>query len=505
MAKIVLSDVASGYNRQRINENFQALEDELNNKVLYRDNPAGQSNTMVNDLDMNSYNILNADTIGCVELLINGVPFGATIDSAVIDAVNAANLAETARDEAEAAAAAAAGSEANASDSADAAAISAGLAATSALESSGFADAADASASAAAISAAAADASAILATSEASSAVDSAAAALVSANSIIGDAAAAEASAIAAADSEVAAVAALDEFQGLYYGALSAPPVSPPAVWNTGDIYFDIPSNQMKVYDGSLWQDVALFADAEFLTVTGLGIGSGLLTLAPTDPYADLALYPGGGGGELLLYASSQERARITATGSFLLGKTAPSIFVAGCEMHASGYQILTRDGSQCQYLNRDTSDGEIVSIRRSGTPVGSIAVTSTTTSYNTSSDYRLKENDVPMTGATERVKALRPISFAWKATGSRVDGFFAHELAEVVPEAAMGTKDAMMDEEYEVTPAVVDAEGVEIEAAVMGTRSVPDYQGIDQSKLVPLLTATIQELIARIEILEAK
>ena len=136
---------------------------------------------------------------------------------------------------------------------------------------------------------------------------------------------------------------------------------------------------------------------------------------------------------------------------------------------------------------------------------VGYIQTSSSSTIYSTSSDYRLKEDDVPMTGATERVKALRPINFAWKVDGSRVDGFFAHELAEVVPEAATGTKDAMRDEEYEVTPAVVDDEGNETTAAVMGTRSVPDMQGIDQSKLVPLLTATIQELIARIEALEGE
>ena len=130
---------------------------------------------------------------------------------------------------------------------------------------------------------------------------------------------------------------------------------------------------------------------------------------------------------------------------------------------------------------------------------VGSITVSTSSTNYAVNSDYRLKEDDVPMTGATERVKALRPINFAWKVDGSRVDGFFAHELAEVVPEAVTGTKDAMMDEEYEVTPAT------DTEAAVMGTRSVPDMQGIDQAKLVPLLTATIQELIARIEALEGE
>ena len=140
---------------------------------------------------------------------------------------------------------------------------------------------------------------------------------------------------------------------------------------------------------------------------------------------------------------------------------------------------------------------------------VGYVATNGTSTSYSTSSDYRLKEDAVPMTGATERVKALRPINFAWKADGSRTDGFLAHEAQEVVPEAVHGTKDAMREEDYEVTPAVEevrDEEGTvttEAVAAVMGTRSVPDYQGIDQSKLVPLLTATIQELIARIEALE--
>lgn len=166
--------------------------------------------------------------------------------------------------------------------------------------------------------------------------------------------------------------------------------------------------------------------------------------------------------------------------------------------------------------------------------PVGQVGYISTTgyaTAYNTSSDYRLKEDDQPMTGATERVKALRPINFAWKVDGSRVDGFLAHEVQEIVPEAITGTKDAMRDEEYEVTPAVykdvitpaveavdavLDADGlviteaveavaettesVLVTEAVMGTRSVPDYQGIDQSKLVPLLTAALQEAITKIE-----
>jgi len=135
---------------------------------------------------------------------------------------------------------------------------------------------------------------------------------------------------------------------------------------------------------------------------------------------------------------------------------------------------------------------------------VGYIQTSGSSTIYSTSSDYRLKENVTPMSGATAQTKLLKPCNFDW-ITGGNVNGFIAHELAEVVPEAVTGTKDAMRDEEYEVTPAVVDDEGVETTAAVMGTRSVPDMQGIDQAKLVPLLTATIQELIARIEALEGE
>jgi len=108
--------------------------------------------------------------------------------------------------------------------------------------------------------------------------------------------------------------------------------------------------------------------------------------------------------------------------------------------------------------------------------------------------------------------------------SGTRVDGFLAHEAQAVVPEAVTGTKDAMRDEEYAVTPAVyedvvipavLDEDGNEVEAerteqqlvteAVMGTRSVPDYQGIDQSKLVPLLTAALQEALTEITDLKAR
>jgi hypothetical protein len=117
------------------------------------------------------------------------------------------------------------------------------------------------------------------------------------------------------------------------------------------------------------------------------------------------------------------------------------------------------------------------------GNVAGAIQHTGTTTvNYSTSSDYRLKENVVPLTGAAARVNQLKPSQFNFITDpGKTVDGFLAHEAQVVVPECVTGTKDE------------VDADGN------------PVYQGIDQSKLVPLLTAALQEALAEIESLKAR
>ena len=144
--------------------------------------------------------------------------------------------------------------------------------------------------------------------------------------------------------------------------------------------------------------------------------------------------------------------------------------------------------------------------VNSAGAAQGSIyANATTTTSYNTSSDYRLKKDVSPMSGSIDRLKQLKPSTWSWIQDGSHGEGFLAHEAQEVVPLCATGTKDAMRTEEYEVTPAVTDDEGNVTTAAVMGTREVPDYQGIDQSKLVPLLTAALQEAVTKIEDLETR
>lgn len=134
----------------------------------------------------------------------------------------------------------------------------------------------------------------------------------------------------------------------------------------------------------------------------------------------------------------------------------------------------LSTQGSGHTYIRFTNSSNAIAgSIQHTGT---------TTTSYGTSSDYRLKENVVDMTGATTRLKQLNPVRFNFIADAdTTVDGFLAHEVQTVVPEAVMG-------EHNEVD-----------------NNNNPIMQQIDHSKLVPLLVATIQELEARIATLEAK
>ena len=148
----------------------------------------------------------------------------------------------------------------------------------------------------------------------------------------------------------------------------------------------------------------------------------------------------------------------------------------------------ISRSAGNPMLLNRNTSDGEIVDLRRGWGAGGSIHVGTNSATYNTSSDYRLKENVVPISDAITRLKTLKPSRFNWIGdTNSTRDGFLAHEVT-AVPEAITGTKDEVYLE---------DEPGRNIKAGD------PKYQGIDQSRLVPLLTAALQEAIARIEALE--
>ena len=139
------------------------------------------------------------------------------------------------------------------------------------------------------------------------------------------------------------------------------------------------------------------------------------------------------------------------------------------------------------------------------GVVKGKITSSYYSTQYSTSSDYRLKEDVKEIPDAAEKLKQLKPCNFKWTGGEYRTNGFLAHELQEVIPEAVTGVKDEMVTEEYEITPEVLDDEGNIVTKAVMGTREVPEYQGIDQSKIVPILVKTVQDLLTKVEAQEAR
>jgi hypothetical protein len=176
-----------------------------------------------------------------------------------------------------------------------------------------------------------------------------------------------------------------------------------------------------------------------------------------------------------------QNRMKINESGTVLLGTTSTSSFDGGFRAVPTGsgnsmQVIISNTGGGLPFLLNRSDDGNIIDFRRAGTNVGAISVTTTNTAYNTSSDYRLKENITPMTSALAKVTQLKPCTYTWKANGSSGQGFIAHELQAVIPDSVTGVKDA------------VDAEGS------------PVYQGVDTSYLVATLTAAIQELKAIVD-----
>ena len=191
--------------------------------------------------------------------------------------------------------------------------------------------------------------------------------------------------------------------------------------------------------------------------------------------------------------SSPTERRRLTSAGALCINNTAPAfgevlrVQNGGSSENCAFFNFTTSDDRaniivKSAGASGGTSRSQITFLNSSGGNVGSIKSNGSSTSYNTSSDYRLKENVVDLDGAITRVKQLAPKRFNFIADAeTTVDGFLAHEAQAVVPEAVTGAHNEVDDD------------------------GNPVYQGIDQSKLVPLLTAALQEAIGKIETLETQ
>jgi hypothetical protein len=214
--------------------------------------------------------------------------------------------------------------------------------------------------------------------------------------------------------------------------------------------------------------------------------------------------------------SSFSEAMRIEDSGRIQINTTAGNKYSAALTIvkgSSNSYNITSS-------VTGTGSEGHVVFENGNANAVGTIFTNASSTSYNTSSDYRLKENIAPMTGALDVVQTLKPVTYNWKVDGSNGQGFIAHELQAVAPECVTGEKDAV-----ERLGNILDAEGKVLQENVQEpteenqiagqtwvyTKDLPRYQGVDTSFLVATLVSAIQEqqaiiqsLTARIEALEA-
>jgi len=203
---------------------------------------------------------------------------------------------------------------------------------------------------------------------------------------------------------------------------------------------------------------------------------------------------------EMAFNTNATETARLGGYG-LLVGRTS---FVGGTSAVIQvNADIKASGGGGLLTITATTGGAEACLFHNGNGEVGSISTSGSATAFNTSSDYRLKENETPITDGIDRIKQLKPYKFNFKVDAdTTLDGFFAHEVSSIVPEAISGEKDAMIpDILYTAEDKLPEGKNI----GDLREATKIDPQKIDQSKLVPLLTSALQEAITKIETLETK
>ena len=206
----------------------------------------------------------------------------------------------------------------------------------------------------------------------------------------------------------------------------------------------------------------------------------------------------------MLFVVDADEFIRIASNGEVSINEgaldTAAIVFKVQGAQNNTVARIIHKNTNNSAETLFDFRDGEIQACGSIGINAGTNSV-----SFNTSSDYRLKENESAISDGITRIKQLKPYRFNWikDTTDTKVDGFFAHEVSSIVPEAIVGEKDGYEKyREHQERPADKNVGDFKLDEK---GEKIPEYQQIDQSKLVPLLTAALQEAITEIESLKAR
>jgi hypothetical protein len=244
--------------------------------------------------------------------------------------------------------------------------------------------------------------------------------------------------------------------------------------------------------DGIIWRTRASAADNVWLSVTWASELSIFVAVAQTGTGNRVMTSAIGMPNSKSVVKALPSQMMVDANGNVGIGTGVPTE-----KLHVNGGKILLNSSATDTMMIKTTSGGAAAfyHIFNGGTAafgyllwfqcasasVGNISTNGSTTAYNTSSDYRLKENIQPMTNCLEKVALLKPCSWKWKHNGTTGHGFVAHELAEIVPDCVTGEKDG------------VNQDGQ------------PIYQGVDASFLVSFLTSSIQELKSELDLLKAE